>query len=333
MKEKIVKRQFLKQALFLLLLVVFGVSMAFATGESDEQAAPNEVISGNYSLGTGGQSGIYYPFGGAIADLWSKNIEGLNVKAEVTAASVENTIKVAAGSLLAGFAQANVVEQALKGTGKFSEKLPVVSLMSLYPNLLHIMLPANTDIKSLNDFKGARVSLGAPASGTAVTAENILKANGISVENDIDALYLNYSETTNALANGQIDVGFIVGGLGVGAITELALTKDIIILSLSEKEIGNFIAAQPSYKPIQVSANVYNGVPAFNTTAIWNILVVREDMSVDTAYNLTKIIYENHGRLTQVVKSAEYTLPMNAKALDTIPLHPGTQKYLDEMTN
>ncbi len=257
--------------------------------------------------------------------MWSDNIDGFRVKAEVTSASVENTIRVAANTLIAGFAQGNVVEQAYQGKGKFKEKQPVLSLMSLYPNLLHILLPANTNIKILADLKGARISLGALASGTAVTSENILKANGI------DPVYLNYSETTNALTNKQIDAGCIVGGLGVGAVTELALTKDIIILSLSKKEVNNFIAVQPSYKAIRVESDVYNKIPAFNTVAIWNVLVVHENMADDVAYKLAKIIYENNDYLKQVVKSAQYTIPKNAKAVNTVPLHPGTQRYLNEL--
>ncbi len=310
-------------------MILFVCNVAFSTGGAEEGTSS---FSGNFSLGTGGQSGIYYPFGGAIAELWSNNIEGVNVKAEVTAASVENTIKVSSEAMLAGFAQANVVEQAFQGTGKFEEALPVVVLTSLYPNLLHIILPKNTDIARLSDLRGKKLSLGAPASGTAVTAENILKANGIAVD-DIDELYLNYSETTNALANGQIDAGFIVGGLGVGAVTELALTKDIIILSLNNEEISNFLNEQPSYAEVSVPADIYNKVPAFETVAIWNTLVVREDMDEELAYTLVKTIYENNDYLTRVVKSAQYTTPENATQVTTVPLHPGTLRYLEEVGN
>lgn len=317
-----------KSILIVMICVFFAQASVFGSGIFSKKKSD---VGGNYSVGTGGQSGIYYPFGGAIAKLWSENIDGFTVKAEVTSASVENTIKVANNTLIAGFAQGNVVEQAYQGKGKFQEKQPILSLMSLYPNLLHILLPANTNIKSLADLKGAKISLGAPASGTAVTSENILKANGIDIKKDIDAVYLNYSETTNALANKQIDAGCIVGGLGVGAVTELALTKDIIILSLSKEEVDNFVTVQPSYKAIRVQNDVYNKIPSFNTVAIWNVLVVHENMTDDVAYTLVKIIYENNDYLTQVVKSAQYTTPKNAKAVDTVPLHPGTQRYLDEL--
>ena len=284
----------------------------------------------NFSLGTGGQSGIYYPFGGAVAELWSEQVEGINVKAEVTAASVENTIKVASGAMLAGFAQANVVEQAYMGSGQFEEKLPVRVLMTLYPNLLHVILPRDTDIRSLKDLAGRRVSLGAPASGTAVTAENILQANGVGVE-DMDARYLNYSETTNALANNQIDAGFIVGGLGVGAVTELALTKDITLLSISDAEIYNFRTEQPIYNVFDVPEGEYNNVDAFRTVAVWNVIVVHKDMDEDMAYQLAKVVYESGDSLVRTQNAARFTTLENAFMADTIPLHPGALRYIDEM--
>ena len=284
----------------------------------------------NFSLGTGGQSGIYYPFGGAVAELWSEQVEGINVKAEVTAASVENTIKVASGAMLAGFAQANVVEQAYMGSGQFEEKLPVRVLMTLYPNLLHVILPRDTDIRSLKDLAGRRVSLGAPASGTAVTAENILQANGVGVE-DMDARYLNYSETTNALANNQIDAGFIVGGLGVGAVTELALTKEITLLSLSDAEIDNFRSEQPIYNVFDAPEGAYSNVEAFRTVAVWNVIVVHEEMDENLAYQLAKAVYENNDSLVQTQNAALHTTVENAYMANTIPLHPGAQRYISEV--
>ncbi len=200
---------------------------------------PSAVYAENYSIGTGGQSGIYYPFGGALAKVWSDKVPEVNVKAEVTAASVENTIKVVRGDMIAGIAMGNVVLDAYKGEGKFRSEMPVKTLFALYPNLVHAISLEKSGITSLSQLKGKRISLGAPASGTAVTAAALLESIGIDVKKDIDAVYLNYSETTNALANGQIDAGFIVGGQGVGAVTQVSLTHKInIILLETFKEVG-----------------------------------------------------------------------------------------------
>ena len=291
-------------------------------------SAPNAE---NYSIGTGGQSGVYYPFGGALAKVWSEQVPDVNVKAEVTAASVENTIKVVRGDMIAGIAMGNVVLDAYKGEGKFKGKLPVKTLFALYPNLVHALTLDKSGITSLADLKGKRISLGAPASGTAVTSTALLESIGIDVKKDIDAVYLNYSETTNALANGQIDAGFIVGGQGVGAVTQVALTHDINILPISDKESAAFINAFPAYSSYTIPADTYNQVLAVPTLSVWNVLVVNAKMSDEMAYNLTKSAFENIEQVRKVVKAAEMTTPENATRLEGVPLHAGAQKYFDSL--
>lgn len=292
---------------------------------------PSAVNAENYSIGTGGQSGIYYPFGGALAKVWSEHVPDVNAKAEVTAASVENTIKVVRGDMIAGIAMGNVVLDAYKGEGKFPTKMPVNTLFALYPNLVHTLTLEKSGITSLSQLKGKRVSLGAPASGTAVTSAALLESLGIDVKKDIDAVYLNYSETTNALANGQIDAGFIVGGQGVGAVTQIALTHKIKVLSITPEESAIFMKQYPAYSSYDIPADVYNNVGEVSTLSVWNVLVVNAKMSDDMAYNLTKAAYENMGDIRKVVKMAEMTTPKNADRLQGVPLHPGAQKYLDSI--
>jgi len=292
---------------------------------------PASLSAANYSIGTGGQSGIYYPYGGALAKVWSEHVPDVSATAEVTAASVENTIKVVRGDMIAGIAMGNVVLDAYNGKGKFPQKMPVRTLFALYPNLIHALTLEKSGITSLNQLKGKRISLGAPASGTAVTAAALLTSMGIDVKNDIDAVYLNYSETTNALANGQIDAGFIVGGQGVGAVTQVALTHKINILPISEAESAAFIKQYPAYSPYQLPADVYNNVGEVSTLSVWNILVVNESMSDEMAFNLTKSAFENISDIQKVVKMAEMTTPENATSLQGVPLHPGAKKYFDSL--
>ena len=294
---------------------------------------PGVVNAANYSIGTGGQSGTYYPFGGALAKVWSEYVPDVNVTAEVTAASVENTIKVVRGDMIAGIAMGNVVLDAYQGEGKFPKKMPVKTLFALYPNLVHILTLDDSGIASLAQLKGKRISLGAPASGTAVTAASLLESIGIDVEKDIDAVYLNYSETSNALANGQIDAGFMVGGQGLGAVTQIALTHKIKVLSISKEESAAFMKKYPAYSSYDLPAGVYNNVDAVSTLSIWNVLVVSAKMSDDMAYNLTKAAFEHIGDIRKVVKVAEMTTPENATRLKGVPLHAGAQKYFDSISN
>ncbi|MEL6113745.1 TAXI family TRAP transporter solute-binding subunit [Photobacterium sp. SP02] len=285
----------------------------------------------NYTIGTGSQSGTYYPLGGILAKIWSENIDNFDMRAEVTAASVENVIKVSTHKQLAGIAMGNVVEQAYEGTKPFPRKMDAVVLFALYPNVVQFMVPADSDIHSIADLKGKKVSLGAPGSGTRVSAVNILNALGVD-EKDIQAQSLNYTATTSAIANGQIDAGAIVGSLGVGAITELALTRNIRILSFTEADMAKITAANPSYQLIEAPADTYKNVASFKAPAIWNVLVVNKDLDNKLAYEMTKTAFENMDKIRKTISVTQYTTLENMKKLDGVPLHPGAQQYLDEQS-
>lgn len=287
------------------------------------------VAANNYTIGTGSQSGTYYPLGGLLAKVWSENIDDFNMRAEVTAASVENVIKVSTKQQLAGIAMGNVVQQAYQGTEPFPRKMDVSVLFALYPNVVQFMVPANSDIKSVADLKGKRVALGAPGSGTRVSALNILKTLGVE-ESDMRGQALNYTATTEALANGQIDAGVIVGSLGVGAITELALTRDIRILSFSDEEIAQINEANASYSGLDVDADSYRNVPAFQAPAVWNVLVVKGDLDKELAYEMTKVAFDNIDQIRQSIGVTKFTTVENMNKLAGIPLHPGSQQFMDE---
>ncbi len=133
----------------------------------------------NYTIGTGSQSGTYYPYGGVLAQIWSENLPDFNMRVEVTAASVENTIKVVQDKQLVGLAMGDVVIQAQEGSKPFPRPLDVAVLTALYPNVVQFVVMADSDIHSLRDLASKTVSLGAPGSGTRVSAKSILAALGV----------------------------------------------------------------------------------------------------------------------------------------------------------
>ncbi|MGL6313812.1 TAXI family TRAP transporter solute-binding subunit [Vibrio sp. WXL103] len=304
---------------------VKGLVTALATATLSLSAAAQ-----NYTIGTGSQSGTYYPLGGTLAKIWGETIDGFSMRAEVTAGSVENSIKVATNKQLAGVAMGSVVLKAYNGEDPFPKKMDVAVISALYPNVVHFMVPANSKIQSIEDLKGKRVSLGAPGSGTRTSALSILASLGIE-EGDLKSQSLNYTATTSALANGQIDAGVIVGSLGVGAVTELALTRDIRILSFTADELAKVSDAMPSFQPLEVAAESYRGVPAFNTPAVWNVLVVNKNADPELIYAMTKSMFENIDQVRQSITVTSYTTLDNMQRLSGVPLHPGAQKYLDEM--
>lgn len=283
----------------------------------------------NYTIGTGSQSGTYYPYGGVLAKIWSDNLPDFNMRVEVTAASVENTIKVVQDKQLVGLAMGDVVIQAQEGSKPFSRSLDVAVLSALYPNVVQFVVRADSDIYSLKDLKGKTVSLGAPGSGTRVSARSILSVLGLD-EDSMNVQSLNFSATSEALANGQIDAGVFVGGTGLGAITELALTRDIRVLDFSAKDMKSIMGALPAYQSVDVEQGVYSGVESFTAPAVWNVLVVNKRLDEELAYNMTRLIFENTPALRTSLSVAKFTTVENMNQLSSVPLHPGAQKYLQE---
>ncbi|MCE9685743.1 TAXI family TRAP transporter solute-binding subunit [Shewanella sp. AS16] len=284
----------------------------------------------NYSIGTGSQSGTYYPLGGMLAKVWSDNIENFNMRAEVTAASVENIIKVSSGQQLVGIAMGDSVASAIQGRAPFRKPLDVAVLFALYPNVVQFIVPADSSINTIADLKGKKISVGAPGSGTRVGSTAILEALGIH-QGDFKAQSLNYTATTNALANGQIDAGVIIGSAGVGAITELALTRDIRILSFSQAELAKVHAALPAYSGMEIPAETYNKVTAFTAPAVWNVLVVKKDLDPALATRMLETAFGNMDKISKVIADAKNTTVGNMDKLQGVPLHASSQAFLTKM--
>ena len=282
------------------------------------------------SIATGSPSGLYYPFGGGLASIWSKAYPELNIKAEVTGGSVVNIIQVAKGESELGISQGDALRQAIAGEGKYPEAMPVRALFALYPNVVHALTNANSDIATIEDLRGKRVSIGAPGSGTAITTMNILNTLGIT-EADFDAQYLSYTETSDGLKNGTIDAGFMVGGIGLAAIVELALTRDIRLIAFSDEEMQRISQAFPAYTSFEVPANTYGGIrEPVQTATLWNFLIVHKEMPNDLAYKLVQSAYAKQQEMLNVTKVARFMTPDNARAYAKGIMHPAAEAYLSE---
>ena len=280
------------------------------------------------ALATGGPAGLYYPFGGAMASLWSEVLPNVNAKAEVTGGSVTNVIQVARQESDLGIAMADVVSSAYAGTGRFPKPLPLRVLFTAYPNIVHLLSLQGSGIRSIADLAGKRVALGAQGSGTSVAALNMLNGLGLSVD-DIAPRYLSFGETTSGLKDGTLDAGFVVGGLGIAAVTELSVTRDIEIIALSDAEMASLTAQFPADSAYEIPADTYAGVSeSRQALGIWSAVVVHESMPETLAFALTCTVYRDHARLLSVSPVVKDMTIANIRQLAAVPLHPGTERYL-----
>ncbi|RCV88057.1 TAXI family TRAP transporter solute-binding subunit [Billgrantia montanilacus] len=285
------------------------------------------------SIATGGTGGVYYPIGGGFAEMINDNIEGASATAEVTGASVENMGLIMRGDADLALALADTVYQAWSGTGDFEGRQieNIRALASVYPNAVQLVTLADSDVQSLADLEGKRVSVGAPGSGTELNARALLEANGISYD-DFTPQRLNFNETADAIRDGDIDAGFWSVGPPTSSILNLAATRDIRLIGFSDEEVANAREAEPVFAAYELRAGLYDGMDeAVQTISIPNVLVVNSDMDEELAYELTKLLFERTDDLIAVHPAANDTTVEFTMESTPVSLHPGAIRYFEEI--
>lgn len=296
-------------------------------------AMPAGFAQMQLSIATGGTGGVYYPYGGGLAELINNHIDGHSAVAEVTGASVENMGLIHRGDSDLAIALADTVYQAYSGTDAFEGRqvADARALASIYPNAVQIVTLADSGISSLADLRGKRVSVGAPGSGTEINANTLLEANGITYD-DMTVQRLNFNETADALRDGDIDAGFWSVGPPTSSILNLAATRDIRLIGLTDEEIANAREAEPVFARYTLRAGIYDGVEEpVPTISIPNVLVVHADMDEELAYQITKALFEFTDELIAIHPAANDTTVEFSIESTPVPFHPGAIRYYEEV--
>ncbi|SHN69251.1 hypothetical protein SAMN05660350_01647 [Geodermatophilus obscurus] len=303
-------------------------------GESGGGAGGGEgaQAGGPLTFATGGTGGVYYPYGGGIANLLSSELEGTTVTVQETNASVDNMQLLASGQAQLAFGLGDVVSDAANGENTFTEALPLCSLGNIYNNFTHVFTTAATGITSIEDLRGKRVSPGAVGSASEVTADRIMEAAGLDPQADIERAQLGVAETVAAIQDGTVDAGFWSGGLPTGAIVELANNADLVLIPTAEytdamaEQYGDYYFAD------EIPANTYEGQTEASPQVVSpNILVARTDMDEQLQQDITRTIFENKEQLLTVHPAAEELDPATAGEVAFIETCPGAQAYFDSV--
>ncbi|MDG9759931.1 MULTISPECIES: TAXI family TRAP transporter solute-binding subunit [Pseudomonas] len=281
---------------------------------------------------TGGTSGVYYPIGVALSQLYSNGIEGSKTSVQATKASVENLNLLEAGRGELAFALGDSVADAWNGVEDAGFKAPLKKIRAIagtYPNYIQIVANAESGIKTLEDLKGKRISVGAPKSGTELNARAIFEAAGLTYKDMGKVEFLPYAESVELIKNRQLDATLQSSGLGMAAIRDLASTMKISFVAIPAEVTAKIDNA--AYEAATIPAGTYDGQDAdVPTVAITNILVSHEGVSDEVAYQMTKLMFDNLGRLGTAHSAAkDIKLETAAKNLP-IPLHPGAERFYKE---
>jgi uncharacterized protein len=302
-----------------------GVLCVFLFGAVAAQAADNLVLA------TGGTAGTYYPFGGAMAKIWNTKIPGMNVTAQTSGASGENVRLINKKEVELALVQSDTLDFAYTAKEAFKEPLKGMSVIAvLYPEVIQVVVAADSPIKSFADLKGKKIGVGAPGSGTEANFRQLMDAYGLKKE-DVNGQYLSFSESAEAFKDKHIDAFIVTGAVPTSAIMDVATQNAIRILPVSADVMAKLTQKYPFLAPVKIPANSYKGqTEEVSTAAVNAVLIVGNQLKDDMVYNLTKALFENQAELASAhAKGKELNLK-NAVQGVSIPFHPGAVKYYKE---
>ena len=282
---------------------------------------------------TGGQSGVYYPLGVALSQIYAKNIPNVRSTAQVTRASAENMNLLQAGRGELALALADSVSDAYKGNAEAGFPKPLTKLRGLsatYNNYIQIVANADSGIKTLADLKGKRISVGAAKSGTELNARAIFKAAGLSYSDMAKIEYLPFGESVELMKNRQLDATLQSAGLGVASIRDLATSVNIVVVAVPAIVVTR--VGDAAYQPSVIPANTYAGQTVdIPTAAIPNFLVTHSGVSDELAYQMAKTLYTNIDTMYAAHNAAKTIQRENAVRGMPVPVHPGAARYYKEV--
>jgi TRAP transporter TAXI family solute receptor len=296
-------------------------------------AVPGGLAQERLSIATGGTGGVYYPYGGGLANLISNYIEGVEVTAEVTPASVDNMLLIESQDADLAFVLADTLADGAAGTGAFEQPIPAQALAVLYNNVTHIVTTDGAGIGSVADLAGKRVSVGSPGSGTEVIADRLLTVAGIDPQSGVTREQLGAAESADALRDGQIDAYFWSGGLPTASVTDLGASANIDLMLVPNAELADEMQEQHGafYGTDVVPSGTYPGHDEdTEVIVVPNVLVVNEAFDEQLAYDILAAMFEHQDELILSHPEAENLTLESATVNSPVPFHPGAVRFYEE---
>lgn len=282
-------------------------------------------------MATGGTTGTYYAYSGTVSQVLSQKVENLSFDVQSTGASKANIYLVSDNEADIAIVQNDVMYYAHKGTDLFAgEKISGFSAMAgVYAEVCQIV--STSEITSIEDLRGKRVSVGDIGSGVEFNARQILEAYDITFD-DIIVNNLSFGDSATALKDAKIDAFFCVAGAPTTAIVELATSNQINLLEIDDEHAAKLIQKYPFYTKFDVPGGTYKGVEAkAQTVAVVATYIVSDRLSEDLVYKMTKALFENAEEITVGHPKGAELDPAYSISSISIPMHPGAEKYYREV--
>jgi uncharacterized protein len=307
-------------------VLVLGVAAACGAGAGDVRFL---------SIATGGTGGVYYPYGGALARIYTEQIPGVQVTAEVTGASVDNLKLLQQGSVDLAFTLADTLAEAVAGSGPFVNggAVDTRAIAVLYTNYTHLVVRADSGIENVADLRGRVVAIGAPGSGTELIADRILQAAGLDSRVDVTRHALGASEATGALKDGKVDAVFWSGGLPTPAFQDLAATPGLPLRFLPQGHLVQALTETHGpglYQTVQLPAGTYRGLDEdIAVVGVSNVLVASARLAPDLVEQLTRALFDARATLEAAHPEARHLAVPDGPDSAPIAFHEGARRYFE----
>ena len=325
MKRKLIA--ILLAALFVLALAACGGNGGGNTTNPTNAPAP---AGEKLTMGTGGESGTYYAFGGVLANYIGQNSD-LSINVVSTGGTAANITGIQNGLYDLATVQSDVSTYAYFGTNSFEGN--AISdfrvLGALYAETVQIVT-CNSALTSVSDLKGKSVCVGDVGSGTYFNTVDVLAAYGMTLD-DITPVYQSFGDSTESIKDGKIDAAFICAAAPTNAVVDLATSKSVYLISIDEEHMTKLLASCPWYASLTIPAGTYSGFDQDAVTiTVKATLVAKTSLSEEAAYKIVSTIFDN----TQAIaglhgKGAELSLSFATEGI-AVPFHPGAAKYFAE---
>ncbi|OOF51562.1 C4-dicarboxylate ABC transporter substrate-binding protein [Rodentibacter genomosp. 1] len=302
-----------------------------AMGVFSAQAAEKFV-----TIGTGGQTGVYYVVGQSICQLVNRDTAKTQIKcnAPSTGASVANLNAIAANQMEMGIAQSDWQYHAYNGTssfaGKKNDKLRAV--FSIHPEPFTLMARDDSGIQQFDDLKGKRVNVGDPGSGTRATMNVILAAKGWTDKEFKVASELKPAEMASVMCDNNLDAITYNVGHPNGALKEAAASCNAHLVPITGTEIDKLVADNPYYAKATIPGGLYKGTDnPVDTFGVYATLVTSSDVDEDSVYAIVKAVFDNFDRFKRLHPAfAHLKQEEMIKNALSAPLHEGAVRYYKE---
>ncbi|MEM6495492.1 MAG: TAXI family TRAP transporter solute-binding subunit [Pseudomonadota bacterium] len=303
-----------------------------AVGAAGPAVAQQKFIS----IGTGGVTGVYYPTGGAICRLVNRERKkhGIRCSAESTGGSIYNINTIRNGELEFGVAQSDWQYHAYNGTSKFKDKgafKKLRAVFSVHAEPVTIIARQDSGIGNITDFKGKRVNIGNPGSGTLGTYEVIEKAMGWKRGDLKLAAQMKSSETAKAVCDGKIDAYFWLVGHPSALTQESIASCATKLVNAQAPAIDKLVADNPYYRVATIPAGMYNNKEDIKTFGVGATFVTSSDVPEKVVYTVVRGVFENFDNFKKLHPAFKH-LKAEEMIKDSLsaPLHAGAAKYYKE---